>query len=125
MPVSAQSLRAQCPPKELGRTHTAKASSNTISLFIKVPLIALSALPPRSNQYLSSYCPSGNGSDESMSMSSPTLFSLGFSGLLCFHIKEGETESIFYSAFFQSQPRPVSEADTHHNYIRHQLMEKL
>lgn len=84
---SAWSLRARCPSQEPGRTHTAKASSNTILFFINISLIiwsVITTLPPWSSQYLNSHCPGGSDTHElkgAMYTSSSTL--IVFSWFFC------------------------------------------
>ena len=116
---SAWSLRARRPSKEPGRTHTAKASSNTISFFVNLSLIIcllffrdpannLTAIVQvemavmRLNELCICHLP-------------PSLLSLGFSGLLSFgfsllHMK---LSFIMLFFFFFSQTMPVLEVGTH------------
>lgn len=128
---SAWSLRARRPPKEPGRTHIAKASSNTTSFFINISLIIclLFLHDPANILTAIAQVEMAVMRLNELCMRLPlSLFSLGFSALLSFvfsllHIKLSFI--MLFSFFFFSQPNASFRGRCPHNYLRLQPMEKL
>ena len=125
---SAWSLRARHPPKQPSRTRTGKASSSTVSFFSSFT-DHMSTFPLWSSQYLKDIVQVEVAvmrlNELCIYLLLPSLFSLGFSVLLCFFFSPPSHEIIFYKALFFSSAKTSFRGEYPHNYLRLQPMEKL